>query len=148
MSAASGQAAPGPAWPPLRIGPIAARIEAEEVRRYREATACDGLPPEEATPEAVPATFPAIWLWHPAARAAMADLAGDAHRVPVLIAQRFEYRRLLRIGEDIRFVILRRAAPARPEDVQIEAHIETPDGDVVATFGATYRLFDLRPEAS
>ena len=142
MKAASGKV------PPLRIGPIDTRIDADEVRRYREATACNGLSPGEAAAEAVPATFPAVLLWHPAARAAIADLAGDAHRVPVLIAQRFEYRRRLRLGEDIRFVILRRAAPARPEDVQIEAHIESPDGDVIATFGATYRLFDLVPEAS
>jgi len=131
----------------LRIGPIEARVDADAVRRYREATASGVLLPTETPEDAVPATFPAVWLWHPAARAALADLAGDAHRVPVLIAQRFDYRRPLRIGDAVRFVILRRAAPAGSDDVQIEAHIETPEGAVIATFGATYRLFDLAPEA-
>jgi len=148
MSAASQKAGSILVPPPLRIGPIAARVEADEVRRYREATACNGLSADEFSAEAVPATFPAIWLWHPAARAAFADLAGDVHRVPVLIAQRFHYHRPLRVGDDVRFVILRQAAPAKPEDVQIDAHIETPGGEVIATFGATYRLFDLTAEAS
>jgi hypothetical protein len=124
--------------PPLRIGPIDARVEADAVSRYREATAFDAAagPDDE-----VPATFPAIWLWHPAAKAAFDDLAGDSNRIPVLIAQRFCYRRALRLGEDIRFFITRRADAAVPEDVQIEAHVEDRQGGVIIDFSATYRLF-------
>ncbi|QEN89297.1 hypothetical protein FZC33_24630 [Labrys sp. KNU-23] len=124
--------------PPLRIGPIAARVEADAVRRYREATAFDGM---AGNSQEVPATFPAIWLWHPAAKAAFDDLAGEERLIPVLIAQRFSYRRALRIGEEIRFVITRRADASAPDDVQIEAHIEGTDGEVIADFAATYRLF-------
>ncbi|MBP0581688.1 hypothetical protein J8I29_20340 [Labrys sp. LIt4] len=129
--------------PPLRIGPIAARVEADAVRRYREATAFDGMTGEGMARDGdeVPATFPAIWLWHPAAKAAFEDLAGEEHLIPVLIAQRFSYRRALRIGEEIRFVITRQADAALPDDVQIEAHIEGSDGEVIADFAATYRLF-------
>lgn len=128
--------------PPLRIGPIAARVEADAVRRYRQATAIGGMTSEgSAGEETVPATFPAIWLWHPAAKAAFDDLAGEEHLIPVLIAQRFSYRRPLAIGEEIRFVITRRADAASPDDVQIEAHIEGVDGAVIADFAATYRLF-------
>lgn len=129
--------------PPLRIGPIDARVEADAVRCYRAATAFDDL---DGRDDEVPATFPAIWLWHPAAKAAFDDLAGEEHLIPVLIAQRFCYRRALRIGEDIRFVITRRADPAAAGDVQIEAHIEDGDGGVIADFAATYRLFG--PEAA
>ncbi|MFC2253365.1 hypothetical protein ACETRX_27235 [Labrys portucalensis] len=124
--------------PPLSIGPIAARVEADAVRRYREATAFDGVTGDG---DEVPATFPAIWLWHPAAKAAFDDLAGEEHLIPVLIAQRFSYRRALHIGEEIRFKITRRADAAVRDDVQIEAHIEGRDGEVIADFAATYRLF-------
>lgn len=128
--------------PPLRIGPVEARVEAEAVRRYRKATAFDDQAPEDE----VPATFPAIWLWHPAARAAFDDLTGDDSLIPVLIAQRFCYRRTLRIGDAVRFFITRRADPSAPEDVQIEAHVEDLHGAVIADFSATYRLFG--PEAA
>jgi hypothetical protein len=127
---------------PLRIGPVEARVEADAVRRYREATAFPGA---TASADEVPATFPAIWLWHPAARAAFDDLAGD-DLIPVLIAQRFCYRRALRIGEQVRFFISRTADPAAPDDVQIEAHVEDNAGAVIADFAATYRLFG--PEAA
>ena len=129
--------------PPLRIGPVEARVEAGAVARYRAATAIDGL---DAGLDEVPATFPAIWLWHPAAKAAFEDLAGDDSLIPVLIAQRFCYRRALRIGDAVRFFITRHADPAVPEDVQIEAHIEDEAGAVIADFTATYRLFG--PEAA
>ncbi|MGJ4857747.1 hypothetical protein AB4037_24475 [Labrys sp. KB_33_2] len=131
------------ALPPLRIGPIAARVEAEAVRRYRKATAIDGTMSQGLAGDGdeVPATFPAIWLWHPAAKAAFDDLAGEEHLIPVLIAQRFSYYRALLIGQEIRFVITRRADASAPDDVQIEAHIEGADGEVIADFAATYRLF-------
>lgn len=125
--------------PPLRIGPIAARVEVDAVRRYREATA---LGIGGSSDDEVPATFPATWLWHPAAKAAFDDLAGEEHLIPVLIAQRFSYRRPLSLGEEIRFVITRQAVSASPDDVQIEAHIEGLDGAVIADFTATYRLFE------
>ena len=129
--------------PPLRIGPVEARVEAEAVARYRAATAIDGF---DAGLDEVPATFPAIWLWHPAAKAVFDDLTGDDSLIPVLIAQRFCYRRALRIGDAVRFFITRRADPVAPEDVQIEAHVEDRDGAVIADFSATYRLFG--PEAA
>jgi hypothetical protein len=129
--------------PSLRIGPIDARVEAEAVRLYREATALDG--PAEPSDE-VPATFPAIWLWHPAAKAAFDDLSGDAECIPVLIAQRFCYHRTLEIGEAIRLVITRQADATAPDDIQIKAHIEDRIGGVIADFSATYRLFG--PEAA
>jgi hypothetical protein len=128
--------------PPLRIGPVEARVEAEAVRRYRAATAADEAVPEDE----VPATFPAIWLWHPAAKAAFDDLAGDDSLIPVLIAQRFCYRRALRIGDEVRFFITRKSDPAAPADIQIEAHVEDRAGAVIADFSATYRLFG--PEAA
>ncbi|WP_413991555.1 hypothetical protein ACMDCR_05520 [Labrys okinawensis] len=127
--------------PPLRIGPVEARVEADVVRRYRKATAFD----DRATEDEVPATFPAVWLWHPAAKAAFDDLRGDDSLIPVLIAQRFCYRRALRIGDEVRFVVTRRVDRAAPEDVQIEAHVEDLQGAVIADFSATYRLFG--PEA-
>jgi hypothetical protein len=125
----------------FRLGPIEARVEAEAVRRYREATSFD-----EAGDDVVPATFPAIWLWHPAAQSALEDMAGLTHGIPVLIAQRFSYRRSLTIDETIRFYITRRIDPAQPGDVQIEAHVEDLDGRMIADFTATYRLFE--PEAA
>ncbi|GLS23020.1 hypothetical protein GCM10007874_60400 [Labrys miyagiensis] len=130
--------------PHLRIGPVEARVEADAVGRYRAATAIDEL--DAAPADEVPATFPAVWLWHPAARAAFDDLTGDDSLIPVLIAQRFCYRRTLRIGDDVRFFITRRADPSAPEDVQIEAHVEDLNGAVIADFSATYRLFG--PEAA
>jgi hypothetical protein len=133
------------ARPALRIGPVEARVEADAVRRYREATAFDDQGPD---PDTVPATFPAVWLWHPAAQAALTDLAGGVHGIPVLTAQRFCYRRPLKIGEMMRFVITRRTDLASADDVQIEAHIETPDGVVVADFSATYRLFGQGSDAA
>jgi hypothetical protein len=128
---------------PLRIGPVAARVEAEAVERYRAATAIDADAQADAE---VPATFPAVWLWHPAAKAAFDDLSGDDNLIPVLIAQRFCYRRALRIGDEVRFFITRKSDAAAPDDVQIEAHVEDPAGAVIADFSATYRLFG--PEAA
>jgi hypothetical protein len=124
--------------PPLRIGPVEVRVEPEAVALYRTATAMDGAVPSA---DEVPATFPAVWLWHPAAKAAFEDLDGDRNRIPVLIAQRFVYRRVLEIGEVISFFISRRADPGSPQDVQIEAHVEDRLGGVIADFSATYRLF-------
>jgi len=124
----------------MRIGPIEARIEAEEVAAYARATAIPGL--DEASGE-VPATFPAVWLWHPAARAAVADITLDGRHVPVLTAQRFEYRAKLRIGATYRFEIESLAEPGSPDSFQIAAHVSTPDGERVAEFSATYRLFAL-----
>ncbi len=129
--------------PSLRIGPVEARVEADAVSRYRQATAIDGFAGPE---DEIPATFPAIWLWHPAAKAVFEDLAGEDHRIPVLIAQRFCYRRALKLGEDILFFITRSADPSSPGDVQIEAHVEDRSGGVIADLSATYRLFG--PEAA
>ena len=127
----------------VRIGPIEARIEAEDVAAYARATAVAGLEPDG---QEVPATFPAVWLWHPAARAAVADIALDGRHVPVLTAQRFEYRRKLRIGATYRFEIESLAEPGSPDSFQILAHVATQDGERVADFSATYRLFALSAE--
>lgn len=135
--------APSTPPPPLRIGPVEARVEAEAVARYRTATAIGGL---DSPADEVPATFPAVWLWHPAARSAFDDLSGDDGLIPVLIAQRFCYRRALRVGDEVRFFITRRVDPAAAGDVQIEAHVEDKAGAVIADFSATYRLFG--PEAA
>ena len=62
------------ARPALRIGPIEARVEADAVCRYREATAFDDQSPDQDT---VPATFPAVWLWHPTAQAALRVLLDE-----------------------------------------------------------------------
>jgi len=124
----------------VRIGPIEARIEPEDVAAYARATAVDGL---DDPGEDVPATFPAVWLWHPAARAAVADIALDGRSVPVLMAQRFEYRQKLRVGATYRFEIERLAEPGSPDVFQIAAHVSTLEGQRVADFSATYRLFVL-----
>ena len=124
----------------VRIGPIEARIEPEDVAAYARATAVTGL---DLSGDEVPATFPAVWLWHPAARAAVADIALDGRSVPVLMAQRFEYRQKLRVGDTYRFEIERLAEPGSPDVFQIAAHVSTLDGQRVAEFAATYRLFDL-----
>jgi hypothetical protein len=122
----------------LRIGPIEARIEPTDVLAYARATSLAG---RLAADGSVPATFPAIWLWHPRAAAAVAEAVKDASRAPVLTAQRFSYRRRLSVGETYRFEIARFADPADPDGIVIEAQVATLDGDVAATFAATYRLF-------
>jgi hypothetical protein len=124
----------------VRIGPIEARIDPLAVRAYARATAVAGLDPED---DGVPATFPAVWLWHPAARAAVADIALDGRSVPVLMAQRFEYLEKLEVGETYRFEIERLADAGDPDIFQIAAHVSTLAGQRVAEFAATYRLFDL-----
>ncbi|MDQ0467257.1 hypothetical protein [Labrys wisconsinensis] len=125
----------------LHIGPIEARIEPHEVAAYARATAIDGEAPE---PDRVPATFPAVWLWHPRAQAAVAGVGGEG-KAPVLTAQRFSYRQALRIGETYRFEIDRRGDAADPDAFVIEAVVQTLGGEVAAEFAASYRLF-ARPE--
>jgi len=124
----------------LRIGPIEARIERDDVLAYARATALDGSIP--GTDE-VPATFPAVWLWHPAAAGILAEAANHAGRAPVLTAQRFEYRAPLAVGRGYRFEIGRFADAFDPDVFLIEASVSELDGRLVAVFVATYRLFDL-----
>jgi len=88
----------------------------------------------------VPATFPAIWLWHPRAAAAIAE-ASRGEQAPVLIAQRFEYRRTMAIGETYRFTIRRFVAEEDEDLVAIEANVHCLDGSLAATFSASYRMF-------
>ena len=122
----------------LHIGPIEARIEPADVAAYAGATAIDGGVPNL---DRVPATFPAIWLWHPQAQAAVADAAAGG-KAPVLIAQRFEYRQTLSVGQTYTFEIDRYADAADPAAFVIEAVVHTPDGRIAAQFAASYRLFD------
>ena len=122
----------------LSIGPIEARIEAAAVEAYRQATSFESAPAPDG---AVPATFPAIWLWHPQAAAAVAEATRDGARAPVLVAQRFEYRRAMRIGQSYRFTIARYADPDDGEAIDIEADVRCLDGTLAATFSASYRLF-------
>lgn len=124
----------------LTIGPIEARIEASDVEAYRRATTLGALPPTDGR---VPATFPAIWLWHPKAAAAVAEATRDGSKVPVLVAQRFEYHRIMAIGETYRFSIRRFAEPGDAEAIAIEARVHATDGALAATFSATYRMFAL-----
>ena len=124
----------------LRIGPIEARIDRDQVLAYARATALDGCVPGA---NEVPATFPAVWLWHPAAAGILAEAANHAGRAPVLTAQRFEYRAPLAIGRGYRFEIERFADVVDPDVFLIEASVSDLDGHLVAVFVATYRLFDL-----
>jgi hypothetical protein len=124
----------------LRIGPIEARIEPEAVRAYARATAVDDTALEEGH---VPATFPAVWLWHPAAAQAVAAESERAGRAPVLMAQRFTYHETLRVGATYRFEIERRADLADADLVHLEAVLSQQSGQVAATFAATYRLVAL-----
>ena len=73
----------------------------------------------------------------------MADIPLSGHNVPVLTAQRFEYRQKLRIGQTYRFEIERLANTTAPDVFQIAAHVSTLEGQRVADFAATYRLFAL-----
>jgi len=129
----------------VRIGPIEARIDPQDVKAYAQATAIPGLEPAA---HSVPATFPAVWLWHPAARAAVADIVLDGLSVPVLTAQRFEYLEKLEIGGTYRFEIERLADAGDPDVFQIAAHVSTLQGRRVAEFAATYRLFELAGAAA
>jgi hypothetical protein len=121
----------------LHIGPIKARIEPEDVALYASATAIEAGAPDD---DRVPATFPAIWLWHPLAQAAVADAASG--KAPVLTAQRFEYRQTLGVGRTYTFEIDRYADAADPDAFRIEAVVHTQDGEVAAEFVASYRLFE------
>jgi hypothetical protein len=121
----------------LHIGPIEARIEPDDVAAYAGATAIDGAVPDK---HRVPATFPAIWLWHPLAQAAVADAAAGG-KAPVLTAQRFEYRQALSIGTIYTFEIDRYADATDPDAFVIEAVVHTPEGEVAAQLAASYRLF-------
>jgi hypothetical protein len=123
----------------LRIGPIEARIEAADVEAYARAT-CLGA--TERASGTVPATFPAIWLWHPEAAAAIAEATHDGTRAPVLIAQRFAYHRPMAIGDRYRFAIERYTDPLDPALVMIEARVHCLDGTLAATVSASYRLFE------
>jgi hypothetical protein len=129
----------------LRIGPIEVRIEREAVRAYARVTALDE---DVVEGDEVPATFPAVWLWHPAAAAILAEAADHDGRAPVLTAQRFEYRAPLVIGEAYRFEIERFADRDDPDTVLIEASVQDLAGRLAAVFAATYRLFSLSQAVS
>ena len=129
----------------LRIGPIEARIDREVVLAYARATALDGSVP---VTDEVPATFPAVWLWHPAAAGILSEAANHEGRAPVLTAQRFEYRAPLAIGRAYRFEIERFADAADVDVFLIEASVRDLEGRLVAIFVATYRLFALSESLS
>jgi hypothetical protein len=119
----------------LRIGPVETRILPEEVEAYARATL--GVPPPSGT---VPATFPATWLWHPRAAAAVAEAAGGSGKMPVLTAQRFAYLAPLAVGATYRFTIERFREAGDPDAVELEAEVRDEKGRLVATFSAAFRL--------
>lgn len=124
-----------------QIGPVEVRIGRDEVMAYAAATAIDPGRIEDH----VPATFPAIWLWHPLAQSLLSDGTRQGERVPILTAQRFEYRSHLRVGAAYRFEIDRFADVTDPDMFLIEARVTAVDEDrLAATFVATYRMVDLR----
>jgi hypothetical protein len=132
--------------PDLIIGPVEVRIAASEVAAYARATALCGPPARDGR---VPATFPAIWLWHPRAAAAVAEATRGGDRAPVLTAQRFEYHARMRIGGTYRFEIRRFSDPTMPDRITIEAEVADREGLRVATFSATYLVVAaLRAEAA
>lgn len=127
----------------LRIGPIEARVERKDVLAYAAATTADGsVPPDDGL---VPATFPAIWLWHPDAIEAVAEAARGLSAAPVLTAQRFEHHGRLRIGQAYRFVVERFPDRRDPDSFVIEARVHALDGAVLATVSASYRMFAFAP---
>jgi hypothetical protein len=122
----------------LRLGPIEARIAPEDVAAYRRATGLDGA---AGAGSGVPATFPAVWLWHPKAAAAVAQASRCSGQSPVLTAQRFAYFGPLAIGALYRFEIERFRHPDDPDEVSIEATVRDEHGQLVASFSAVFRLF-------
>jgi hypothetical protein len=129
----------------LVIGPVEAKIDAGEVAAYARATALDEPPVLDGT---VPATFPSVWLWHPLAADAIATASGDGKRVPLLIAQRFEYHGPMSIGATYRFTIQRFTDPDDPALLAIEADVYGLDGAPVATVWASYRMVSLEDGAA
>jgi hypothetical protein len=65
----------------------------------------------------------------------------------VELAQRFEYRRTLRLAQSYRFTIERFSDPADPDLVSIEADVYDLDGKLAAIFAATFRIVALTQEA-
>lgn len=128
----------------LTIGPIEARVEASEVAAYVRATSVAGLPASEGK---VPATFPAIWLWHPLAAEAISSSASADSSIPVLTAQRFDYQQVMVVGQTYRFTIERFRGPEDQAEVTIEARVHDLDGALAATVSASYRLFPLAEES-
>jgi hypothetical protein len=124
----------------LVIGPIEARIDADEVAAFARATTLDDLPVLDGT---VPATFPAVWLWHPRAAEVLAAASCDGKRVPLLIAQRFEYHGPVSVGETYRFTIQRFTDPDDPALLAIEADVYALDGSLAATVWVSYRMMPL-----
>jgi hypothetical protein len=129
----------------LVIGPIEAKIEAGEVAAYARATALDAPPVLDGT---VPATFPAVWLWHPRAAEGIAAASCNGERVPLLIAQRFEYHGPMTVGETYRFTIQRFTDPDDSALLAIEADVYDLEGSLVATFWASYRMVSLAGRAA
>jgi hypothetical protein len=124
----------------LTIGPIEAVIDADAVAAYRRATGLEGGAPAGSR---VPATFPAIWLWHPEAMAAVAEASASGTHAPILVAQRFAYAQALAVGERYRFTIRRFRDAGDASAMAIEATVRRLDGSLAATFRASYRLVAL-----
>jgi hypothetical protein len=129
----------------LVIGPIEAKISAAEVAAYAHATALDEPPVLDGS---VPATFPAVWLWHPRAAEAIAAASRDGRCAPLLIAQRFEYLSPMAVGETYRFTIQRFTDPEDPALLAIEADVDGLDGSPVATVWVSYRMVPLEGRAA
>lgn len=122
------------------LGTFAVTAERAAVAAFRAAT---GLPPGEA----VPATFPVLWLAAPAPRDALLAMAPEPDLVPVHESQSFEYLAPLAVGEsyELRLEARRDAAPDR---LLLFGTVAASDGTPLVRVETILRLFSTAAVAA
>jgi len=108
-------------------GPLASFevvVDPQEVAAFNAAL---GLPAMAAPPP----TFAIRFLFHPAARAALAAHAPADGTLPIHIGQRFRYHRALRPGERLICALSALPADAGRAFALLRLELSTPSGDTV-----------------
>lgn len=99
-------------------------VDADEARAFAEAL---GLPAAAAPPP----TFAIRFLFHPAARAALAAFTPADGTLPIHIGQRFRYHRPLRPGETLSCTLAAAAAEDGRPFALVRLALTTPAGEAV-----------------
>ena len=115
------------------LGPFEVATDPAAVAAFARSVAAHG--------EAIPATFPIVWLSAPALKAALRDAAG-AEFLPVHESQSFDYARPLVSGAGYRLTAFA-ARETAPDRLVVEADVCEATGAPVLTMRAVLRLVSL-----